>query len=55
MFGVRFEPGDVLIQIFDAKLPVYFGVWQLMVSLVIMIAVTYIINKLFGRRKMFRA
>lgn len=54
MFGVRFEPGDVLIQIFESQFPAYFCGWQLAVSLGFMLVITYSVNKLFGRRKMFR-
>ena len=55
MFGVRFQPGDVLIQLLENQLPAYFCGWQIAATLVLMLAITYSINKLFGRRKMFKA
>lgn len=53
-FGVKFLPGDVLIQIFQKNLALYFLVGQLIVCAIIVIAMSYIVYKFASRRKMFR-
>lgn len=55
MYGVRFPPGDVLIQIFETKLPTYFGVALILASIVLAAAVFYVMNKFVKKQKMFKA
>lgn len=54
-FGVRFPPGDVLIQIFQSKLPEYGAVSVLLISLLILAIFWYLARRSISRRKMFRS
>ncbi|MEG0291887.1 MAG: DUF1461 domain-containing protein [Anaerovoracaceae bacterium] len=54
LFGVRFPPGDVLIQIFQTKFSLYLAGWELVASVVIMGVIGYFVHLLASRRKMFR-
>ena len=54
LFGVRFPPGDVLIILFENKLAMYMGVWQIIASLVLMVAMAYFMKISVSDRKMFR-
>ena len=53
LFGVRFEAGDVFIQIMKSDFPNYFGGAVIIVSLLLMIIIFYIMNRLFSYRRMF--
>lgn len=52
-FGDEFPPGDVLIQIFDAGFPVYYGASVIVVAVVLSLGIIYLMNKFVARRKLF--
>lgn len=54
LFGGKFIPGDVLIQILETKVPMYFGIWQLVASIALMVVIGCVIHNYASRRKMFR-
>lgn len=53
-YGVRFEVGDVLIQLLDNNLMIYFSVASTIVSAIIMGATFYLMYSLFSYHKMFK-
>lgn len=53
-YGVRFEAGDVLIQIFKGGFATYFAVASIAVSILMMLGVFYLMNKFVSYRKMFK-
>lgn len=52
-YGSEYPPGDVLLQIFQAGLPVYYGCGILLVGFVLSLGITYLMVKFVARRKMF--
>lgn len=52
-FGSEYPPGDVLIQIFEAGLPIYYGIGVLVVGLGAVLGITYLMIKFVASRKMF--
>ena len=52
-FGSHFPPGDVLIQIFDAGFPIYYGASVIVVTIVLSLGIAYLMNKFVARRKLF--
>ena len=53
LYGVRFEPGDVLIQIFKTHLPSYYAIMTLILAVMMMIVIWYLMNKFVSYQKMF--
>lgn len=53
LYGVRFEPGDVLIQIFKSQFPAYYGIMSLAISVAIMMVIYYLVNRFVSYKKMF--
>ncbi len=54
VFDMEFPPGDVLVQLFEAKLTVYYGYFQIIVSLIIVGIVHYLMHKFVASHKMFK-
>jgi hypothetical protein len=54
LFGVRFPPGDVLIILFENKLAMYMGIWQIGAALLLMVVLAYFMKISVSDRKMFR-
>ena len=52
-FGDTFPPGDVLIQIFDAGFPIYYGVGCIIVTIVLALGITYLMKEFVANRKLF--
>ena len=52
-FGAEYPPGDVLLQIFEAGFPIYYGAGLLIVTAVLALGITYLMVKFVARRKMF--
>lgn len=54
LFGVRFEAGDVLIQIVKSSFPIYFGITIILISLIFMIITFYFVNRFVSYRRIFK-
>ena len=52
-FGTEFPPGDVLIQIFQAGFPIYFGIGCIVVTIIAAGGITYLMNKFVASRNLF--
>ena len=54
MYGKDFPPGDSLLQIFENGFWTYFGICQLLVSMVLMLIILYLMKKFVTAHKMFK-
>lgn len=55
LFGVRFEPGDALITIFNSSFPIYLSVATIIVAVLIFIAIGYIMIQLVKPKRMLES